>query len=141
MSIINTITRMEGETNRINFERGQRNMGSDRLDKQAFMQLLMAKLKLQDPLNPEKDADFMAQQAQLAQVEKMDDLVKVMQGNSLLSQAGTLVGKQVDVTEENGTVRTGVIDSISISNGTAAASINGKNYSLNQIAKIYSGNS
>ncbi len=134
-----TLTRIESDTNKANWERGRANMGSDKLDKQAFLQLLMAKLKFQDPMNPTEDADFMQQQAQLAQVEKLDDLVKLLQGNSLLSQASTLVGKKVDIFQpDNKRTITGVIDSASFSNGTAGIHINGKTYTMAQITKIYS---
>lgn len=136
MSFINTLTQMENNTNRINYERGRESLGSDKLDKQAFMQLLMAKLKYQDPMDPVKDDDFMMQQAQLAQVEKMDDLVKVMQNNTTLSQASTLVGKRVDVSDGY-TTSTGVIESASLSNGTAGLTINGQTYTMDQIVKIY----
>lgn len=138
-SIYNTIRRIESDTARINFERGQKNLGSDRLDKQAFMQLLMAKLKYQNPLDPIKDADFLNQQTMLAQVEKLDDLSKVLQNNSQLAQASSLVGKRVDVNELDGSTTTGTIQSISFSKGVASLSINGKDYDMSQISKIHSG--
>lgn len=138
MSVYNNITRLETETNRVNFERGRNNLGNDKLDKQAFLQLLMAKLKMQDPLEPVKDNEFMTQQAQLAQVEKLDDLLSVLKGNSLLGQASSLVGKRVEVTGAEGSMTTGVVENVSFSNGDAGLFINGQTYKLNQISKIYS---
>lgn len=135
--IHNTLARMESDTNRMNFERGRASLGSDTLDKNAFLQLLMAKLKMQDPLNPVKDADFMNQQAILTQVEKMDQLTKAMEKSSLVSQGSNLVGKRVDLNDMGFTVN-GVIDSVSFGDGSLGISVNGHTYSADQISKIYS---
>ncbi len=136
-SIQSTLTQIENDTNRVNHQRGLEHLGSDKLDKQAFLQLLMAKLKYQDPLNPVQDSDFLNNQAQLAQVEKLDDLLQIMQGNSLLSQASGLVGKRVDVLEVSGATSTGTIESAAFSNGSMGLFINGHSYSPNQVIKIY----
>lgn len=140
-TVQDALTRMNSDTDRVNFERGRANLGSTKLDKQAFLQLLMTRLRYQDPLNPVKDEDFLAQQAQLAQVEKLDDLSKIMQSNSQLTQASSLVGKKVDVRESTvsgvNLTSTGIIDSVSLDNGTTGISINGKVYTPDQITKIY----
>jgi flagellar basal-body rod modification protein FlgD len=137
MSITNEIINMQNNTNRVNYDRARANLGSDRLDKQAFLQLLMAKLQHQNPLDPVKDADFLNQQAALAQVEKLDDLAKAMQSNGILGQASSMVGKTVDVRDSFGNTITGEVESASFANGTAALSIDGGMYSLDQVAKIY----
>lgn len=138
MNVYDVVTRMQNNTNRINYDRGREMLGSDKLDKHAFLQLLMAKLQHQDPLNPVKDADFLNQQAMLAQVEKLDELSKVMQTTSLLSQAGSLVGKKVDVRDAFGNLTTGVIDSATFADGTAGLSVNGEIFSIDQVVRIHS---
>lgn len=140
MSVNTIITRLENDTNRLNFERGRQNLGSERLDKQGFLQLLMAQLRYQDPLNPVKDSEFLSQQVQLTQVDKMEELVRLMKGNNTLSQASGLIGKQVDVKTSNGFTVTGTVESASFSNGSAGLLINGDTYTLEQVSKIY-GNS
>lgn len=140
MSVHTIISRLENDTNRVNFERGRANLGNDKIDKQGFLQLLMAQLKFQDPLNPVKDSEFLSQQVQLTQVDKMEELVKLIKGDSVLSQASSVIGKKVDIRDSDGFITTGVVESASFANGTAGLMINGNNYTLDQIVKIY-GNS
>ncbi len=136
-NISSTINQMQNDTNRVNYERGRDNLGKDTLDRGAFMQLFMAKLQNQSPLDPVKDEDFMSQQAQLAQLDKLDELTTVMKYSSILSQAGSLVGKTVDVIDADGNTVTGQVDSASFSNGETGISVNGQSYSLAQVMKIY----
>lgn len=71
------------------------------LDKDAFMQLFVAQLKNQDPLNPLSDKDSTAQMAQFAQLEQMTNMTTMLKGiadglkqmNTL--QASGLIGKSV----------------------------------------------
>jgi flagellar hook assembly protein FlgD len=69
-----------------------------------FMKLIIAQMRNQNPLDPQKDSDFMAQMAQfeaLNQMKLVADGVRVLQGmNELTSAAGmlgkTITGRQVD---------------------------------------------
>lgn len=69
-----------------------------------FMKLIIEQMRNQNPLDPQKDSDFMAQMAQfeaLNQMKSVADGMKVLQGvNELSSAAGmlgkTITGKQVD---------------------------------------------
>ncbi|MEO8540258.1 MAG: flagellar hook capping FlgD N-terminal domain-containing protein [bacterium] len=69
-----------------------------------FMKLIIAQMRNQNPLEPQKDSDFMAQMAQfesLNQMKTMAEGMKVLQGvQELTSAAGmigkTITGKQVD---------------------------------------------
>lgn len=137
-NVLSTINRMNNDTNRINFERGQENLGKTSLTKDAFMQLLLAKLQNQDPLNPTDNNEFLTQQAQLAQVEGMDNLSKSFKTTSMLTQASSMVGKNVDIEDTDGLVHTGRISSASIgTNGEVGIMVNGTNYTMNQVRKIY----
>lgn len=75
----------------------------DALDKSDFLQLLMAQLKNQDPLNPQEATEFTAQLAQFSTVQGVQDLNTNFQNmtNSLKSsqalQASALVGHTVFV--------------------------------------------
>ena len=54
-------------------------MGSD-----AFLQLLVTKLKNQDPTNPQTDTDFIAQLAQFSSLEQLTSINKSVQDLSLI---------------------------------------------------------
>ncbi len=76
---------------------------NDSLEKGDFLQLMMAQLKNQDPLSPEKGSEFVAQLAQFSTVQGVQDLNTNFQSmtSSLKSsqalQASALVGHTVFV--------------------------------------------
>ena len=78
------------------------------LGEDAFLKLLVAQLKYQDPLSPADPGDFMAQTAQFTMVEKLTELAD--QGAATnqalgLSAATGLVGRTVSwIGEDNETV-------------------------------------
>lgn len=69
-----------------------------------FMKLIIAQMRNQNPLEPQKDSDFMAQMAQfeaLNQQKIVAQGMKVLQGMNELSTATgllgkTIIGKQID---------------------------------------------
>ncbi len=75
-----------------------RSAALDGLDSDAFLQLLVAQLKNQDPTKPMDSTEYMAQLASYANVEQNtktnDKLDKVLAAISV-SQAGSLMGRTV----------------------------------------------
>ncbi|BCB96467.1 hypothetical protein JZK55_13890 [Dissulfurispira thermophila] len=70
------------------------------LDKNAFLNLLIAQLKNQDPLNPMKDQEFIAQLATFSSLEQMGNMNKNMEKTfsmGLLGATITDVGGSVGV--------------------------------------------
>lgn len=68
------------------------------VDYQSFLKLLVAEMKNQDPTSPMESTDYVAQLATFSQVEqtvqtnsKLDSILQA----SVLSQAGSLIGKTV----------------------------------------------
>ncbi len=137
ININNTLNQIQNGTNRLAYENGKKNLGSSNIGKDAFMQLLLTQLKYQDPTNPVSDKEFISQQAQFAQLEKLDDInASIGQGNNIV-QASNLVGKKVDVTTEEGTKVSGVIDSIEMSDKGLGVRIGDQLYPPSRIIKIY----
>lgn len=90
------------------------------LDKDAFLQLLVAQLRYQDPLNPNDPAEFMATTAQFTVVEKLDELTQQGANTAIisgLSMASSLVGRTVTYVGGDDAVATGVVSSAQVSNG------------------------
>lgn len=116
-SIMNQIQDMQNATNRTYFQQGRSRVGSNSLDKNAFMQMLLTKLQNQDPLNPTSDEEFFSQQTQLASMEKMDNLANAIQASANISQASNVVGKLVEITNENGQTTIGRVSSVSVGSG------------------------
>lgn len=106
------------------------------LDKEAFLQLLVAQMKYQDPLNPSTDTEFVAQLATFSQLEQMQNLNSVTTN----SQALSLVGKNVIIktTSSTGTVNyiDGKVDYVNIANGKAYLSIDDKLYSIDDLYRV-----
>jgi hypothetical protein len=94
---------------------------SNQLDKDAFLKLLVAQLRYQDPLNPSDPEDFMATTAQFTTIEKLDELTQQGANNAIvtgLSMASSLVGRQVDYVGPDGIPGTSVVTSAQVVNGS-----------------------
>lgn len=75
--------------------------GGSELGKDAFMELMLAQLKNQNPLDPQDNGDFIAQLAQFSSLEEMQNLSKTVEDvagqfrSSQALQASAMVGKTV----------------------------------------------
>ena len=106
------------------------------LDKDAFLQLLVAEMQNQDPLEPSSNTGYVAQLATFTQVEEMQNMANSMAQN----QANALVGKTVimNTITASGTTSYigGVVDRIVNSNGKTYVGINGSLYDINDLNSI-----
>jgi flagellar basal-body rod modification protein FlgD len=88
----------------------------DTLGKDAFLKLLVAQLRYQDPTNPTDSAQFMSQTAQFTQVEKLDEIAKsvseMLAAQSMFATS-SLVGRTVTYTGSDGAEMSGVVTSAS----------------------------
>lgn len=116
-------------------ETESRKPGGD-LGKEEFLQLLVCQMKNQDPLEPAKDTEFIAQLAQFSALEQMQNLNETVMN----SQAFSLVGKYVliNATGSDGKTSeiTGVVDYITMRGGDAYMSVNGQQYSIDQLVEV-----
>jgi flagellar basal-body rod modification protein FlgD len=108
---------------------------SDGLGQTAFLNLLITQLKNQDPLNPMKDTEFIAQLASFSSLEQMTGINTNM-GNLLAQQnytnAANMIGKQV-TTSDN---KSGVVSKVGIENGTVYLYVGTDKYSLSNITSV-----
>lgn len=103
------------------------------LDYDAFLQLLLAQMQNQDPLNPTDSTEFVSQLATFSNVEqgmntntKLDQLLTV----SNLTQASTMVGHTL--TSADGSI-SGIIASVRVdSTGATAVLTDGKEVVIDQ---------
>ncbi|GAA2695946.1 MULTISPECIES: flagellar hook assembly protein FlgD [Actinosynnema] len=80
----------------------------------AFLKLLVAQLKYQDPSNPTDSTAFMAQTAQLTQVDKLNSIAQQqtqLVASQLSAQAAALVGREVTYTTASGDRASGIVSS------------------------------
>jgi flagellar basal-body rod modification protein FlgD len=72
--------------------------GSTALGYDAFLQLLIAQMQNQDPMEPMKSSDYVAQLATFSQVEKsiaMNDRLAALLSATRITQAEGIIGKSV----------------------------------------------
>lgn len=89
--------------------------GTNSQDKQMFLQLLVAQLRYQDPMNPADSSEFLSQSAQFTSLEKMQDVAD--QTSALLSAqiafgASGMVGKQVSYLDKDGASISGTVQGV-----------------------------
>ena len=65
--------------------------GNSSLDKDAFLQLLVAQMKYQDPLEPTSNTEYISQYATFSELEQMQNMSASLE----LSRASALVGETV----------------------------------------------
>lgn len=96
-------------------------------DKDMFLQLLVAQMKYQNPMNPTDPNEFMAQASQLAMVEKMTEMTK-SQTDATQWQinfgAAAMIGKTITGTDATGQTVQGVVSKVTITGGVASAMVN-----------------
>ncbi len=109
---------------------------SNTLDKDAFLQLLVAQMKYQDPLEPTSNTEYISQLATFSSLEEMQNLNSAM----TLQRASQLVGQYVfmKVTDSNGktTYPEGTVDYVVYENNKAFLSINDTLYSIDDLKTV-----
>lgn len=110
------------------------------LGENDFLKLLVTQMTSQDPLNPTKDTDFIAQMAQftsLQQTKTMEADLAGMRGDQQLSQANGLIGRVVSVqADANSPLLQGVVSGVQIQAGTPKLLVNGTSYDLSQLVGV-----
>ncbi len=106
------------------------------LDKDAFLQLLVAQMKYQDPLEPTSNTEYISQYATFSQVEQIQNMAATME----LSRASSMVGKLVEVQTTNSAGESksvqGTVEYVTYENNKAYVSINGEIYSADDVVAV-----
>lgn len=105
--------------------------GSSTLGKDAFLQLLVAQMQYQDPLEPTSDTEWISQLAQFSALEEMQNMSAAITN----SQAFSMVGKTVSVSTESGT-KEGVVEYVTMSGNKTYVSVDGNKYGVDDIVAV-----
>ncbi len=109
---------------------------SNSMDKEAFLQLLVAQMKYQDPLEPTSNTEYISQYAQFSQVESMQNMSASMD----LQRASALVGQEVYIKTTGSTGETtlvqGRVEYVVYENGKPYLAINESLYALDDLYTI-----
>ena len=110
---------------------------SSNLDKDAFLQLLVAQMKYQDPLEPTDNTEYISQLATFSQLEEMQNLSATMS----FQRAGTLVGQEVickvtNAQTGNTEYAQGIVDYVVYEGNKAYISIDEELYSVDDVYQV-----
>ena len=106
------------------------------VDKEMFLQLLVAQMKYQDPMEPMDNSQYVSQLATFSQLEEMQNMEASMESNT----ANNLVGKYVIVQPTTTTGATtqisGYVDYTMQEGGKTYLSINGTLYNYEDLYSV-----
>jgi flagellar basal-body rod modification protein FlgD len=113
---------------------GSSRMPVQTLGQDDFLKLLVAQMSQQDPMNPVKDTEFIAQMAQFSALEQS----KAMMQDMASLRANTLLGSTVTVTNDDydSGLDTGVVSSVLMEKGIPKLLVNGLRYELSDVIRI-----
>jgi flagellar basal-body rod modification protein FlgD len=109
------------------------------LGKDAFLKLLVAQLKYQDPMKPTDSAQFMAQTAQFTQVEKLEEIAQQNENNIRtqgLTTASALIGRNIKYQDATGAVASGVVTGATLSADGVILKVSGKDADLTSVTEV-----
>jgi flagellar basal-body rod modification protein FlgD len=111
---------------------------SDILDKDAFLKILTVQLRNQDPLNAKDNTEYIAQMAQFAALEQMQNLNANIQ-KLLISQRFTegtmLIGKEVEI-KVNEKVIKEIVNGVKVEANEVYIKTEGGMYKLDQVIGV-----
>ncbi|MDQ0285588.1 flagellar basal-body rod modification protein FlgD [Desulfofundulus luciae] len=109
------------------------------LDKDTFLQILVAQLRYQNPMSPMDQDQFMSQMTQITALEQIMNLNKNMEvllRTQELSLAANIVGKQVTAVGEDGRDVDGTVEKLIINENGIKLVINGTPYDYDRVKEI-----
>lgn len=111
------------------------------LKTEDFINMMVTQLQNQDPMEPAKNQDLLAQMSQIGQLQsstQLQDTLKSVMFQSQLSSAGGLIGKTVKGTLADGkTSTTGIVNSVRVIDGDVKLQLdNGNEIPLSNVAGI-----
>ncbi len=109
------------------------------IGRDAFMKLLLAQLRYQDPLQPMDDTDFIAQLAQLNTLEQLERLNESFEGfmeQQNLMRGAELIGRTVSAMMEGGGTVEGIVSAVKVRYGEVILVIDGTEVSLRSVLVV-----
>src|SRR5712691_5477617 len=122
-----------------NYQPGSTRTPTKTLNQDDFLRLVMAQLSNQDPLNPQKDTEFIAQMTQFSALEQsksMQQDIAKLQTDQQFMQANSMLGRAVTLQDDQGNLINGTVTAIQVQAGTPQLVVNGQPYDLSTVLSI-----
>jgi len=113
--------------------------GVGELGSDAFLKLLVAQLRYQNPLEPSDGTEFLQQTAQFSTVESLQNIVETQQRLIGLQQVGLafdVVGKEVTALDAEGNQITGEVDAVRFVADGPVLTVNGIEVPLSEVLSV-----
>ena len=104
-----------------------------------FLQLLVAQMKSQNPMQPTSNQEFLGQLAQFSTlngIETLNSNFSSLMKMQDITQGSSLIGKQVTYTNSSNQTVTGAVSSIGVLNGALNVQIGGDSVTLDKVLKV-----
>jgi len=113
--------------------------GGNALDADQFMQILMAQLTHQNPLEPMNNAEMMTQFSQLNSLQELREIHTAMDklsGSNQVLYLASLLGKTVKVNRPDGKILEGVVEGVITEKDNPQLRIGTEKVSVNDIIEV-----
>lgn len=105
-----------------------------------FMQLLLAQLRLQNPLEPLQDREMMTQLAQINSLQELQQINAALRETAaanLLTQSAGLIGKTVEYVDDEGQTQRGVVTGVSMQDGQVTLWLGEERLPLAEVVSVH----
>lgn len=112
----------------------------DLISQETFLNLLVAEMSNQDPLEPTSNTEFISQLAQFSSMQYMQSSSKYSQA----TYATSLVGKTVTASKMDGpdlVLKTGVVEKVVAKDNSYRVTIDGEEFDIEKVTTVVDGNS
>ena len=112
---------------------------SSQVGQAQFLQLLVAQMKSQNPMEPTSNQEFLGQLAQfstLSGIETLNANFSDMMAMQDLTQGSSLIGKQVSYMNSSNTTATGVVQIVGVTNGKLQLQVGSDSVTVDKVLKV-----
>ncbi len=110
------------------------------LKTEDFIKMMITQLQNQDPMEPAKNEELLAQMSQISQLESSTQLqstLKTLVQQNSLSSAGSMIGKLVKGKDAQGADMEGIVNSVKVEKGELFLELDsGSKMSLSDVTNV-----
>lgn len=112
---------------------------SSQIGQNQFLQLLVAQMKSQNPLEPTSNQEFLGQLAQfstLSGIETLNSNFSDLMSLQQITQGSSLIGKQVAYMDPENQAVSGIVQSVAVTDGKMQLQVGGNLVTLDRILGV-----
>lgn len=122
-------------TNNSSINNENKKKSQNMVDEDMFLQLLVAEMQYQDPLEPTSNTEYVSELASFTQVSALQDMKSSMDDIN----ANSLVGQYVTILTDEGDEISGLVDYVTQKDGETMVSIDDELYNVKNVNDVFNG--